>query len=403
MCHNPDRPDRRPMRSYTSASNPSAQVAPTRLAHALRASALPFAASRIGVLAAGLAAAVIIGYDPPPTDESVWRVAADPVRNLLARWDAYWYLDIATRGYRWNGNPLEQQNVVFFPFYPLLMRTVGPIIGGHPLLAGLLVSMAAFAIALAYLRRWIAEDFGDDTATGSVLLLSAFPFSIFFSAVYTESLFLLTVVAALYHANRRELVTAAIFGLFAGLVRPNGCLLAVPLAWMLFVTDPHKRSAILQRSAAAAAPLAGMLLYAAYLGLAVGSPFAWIAGQAAWPTIAPWGQEAGAASAAMTSARTRDLVIYGGNALSLLLAIAALLPVARLVGVAYALFIALAIVPPVARHGLQSLGRFTSVLFPIFVWLAIVLRGRTRVWVVVVFAIGQIVAAALFFSWRPLM
>lgn len=391
------------MRSYTSVSDPAAAVAPTPFARALRASALPFAASRIGVLAVGLIAAVTIGYDPPPTDESVWRVAADPVRNLLARWDAYWYLDIATRGYRWNGNPLEQQNVVFFPLYPLLMRTVGGTIGGHPLLAGLLISLAAFAIALAYLRRWIAEDFGEDTAAGAVLLLSAFPFSIFFSAVYTESLFLLTVVAAFYHARRRELLTAAIFGLFAGLVRPNGCLLAVPLAWMLFVTDRHHSTAILRGSAAAAAPIAGMLLYSAYLGLAVGSPFAWIEGQAAWPTIAPWGQAAGAASAAMASARTRDLVIYGGNALSLLLALAALLPVTRLVGVAYALFIALTIVPPVARHGLQSLGRFTAVLFPIFLWLAIVLRGRSRAWIVVAFAIGQIVAAALFFSWRPLM
>ena len=49
-------------------------------------------------------------------------VDADPVRNLLARWDTFLYLDIATRGYHWNGNPLQQQNVVFFPLFPLLMR-----------------------------------------------------------------------------------------------------------------------------------------------------------------------------------------------------------------------------------------------------------------------------------------
>ena len=61
----------------------------------------------------------------------MWRVAANPTRNLLARWDAFWYFDITTHGYRWNGNPLEQQNVVFFPLFPVLMlRAVGAAIGG---------------------------------------------------------------------------------------------------------------------------------------------------------------------------------------------------------------------------------------------------------------------------------
>ena len=132
------------------------------------------------------------------------------MRNLLARWDAFWYLDIASRGYHWNGNPLEQQNVVFFPLFPLLMRAVGAAIGGHPLLAGLLVSLAAFLLALSYFWRWTADRLGADAATGAVWLLSAFPSAIFFSAVYTESLYLLIVVAACYYAERRQFARSAI-------------------------------------------------------------------------------------------------------------------------------------------------------------------------------------------------
>ncbi len=59
-----------------------------------------------------------------------------------------------------------------------------------------------------------------------------YPFALFYSAAYTESLFLLTVVAACYHFERDELWQAGLWGLIAGLTRPNGCLLSVVLALM---------------------------------------------------------------------------------------------------------------------------------------------------------------------------
>src|SRR5437660_1171923 len=53
---------------------------------ALRAVALPFLVTRIGALLVGVAAAIFIGYTPEPGHPSAWRLDADPVRNLLARW-----------------------------------------------------------------------------------------------------------------------------------------------------------------------------------------------------------------------------------------------------------------------------------------------------------------------------
>jgi peptidoglycan/LPS O-acetylase OafA/YrhL len=51
------------------------------------------------------------------------------------------------------------------------------------------------------------------------------------------------------------------------------------------------------------------------------------------------------------------------------------------------------------------MGRFTSVLFPLFVWLAWMLRHepRRRRLVLIGCAAAQAIAAALFFSWRPLV
>jgi hypothetical protein len=364
------------------------------LGDALRAVALPFLVTRIGVLLVGLTAAVVIGYTPEPGTPSAWQVSAGPLGNLLARWDAFWYLDIATRGYHWNGNPLEQQNVVFFPLYPLLMRVLGAGIGGHPLLAGLCVSLVAFLLALAYFWRWTADRLGADTATGAAWLLSTFPLALFFSAVYTESLYLFIVVAACYHAERRHFARSAVFGFLSGLVRPNGFLLSIPIAWTAFVADRDRRGAI-ARGTAVVAPILGVLCFSAYLAWHVGDARAWLVNQAAWP------DNFGRHPPDVPS--TSIDIWWIPNALSLALIAAALVPVTKLLGAAYGLFVALSVAPGLLRHGLMSLGRFSSVMFPVFAWLAVRVQGRARTRLILAFAVGQAVLAALFFLWEPII
>ena len=56
--------------------------------------------------------------------------------------------------------------------------------------------------------------------------MAAYPFAVFFSAPYTEALFVLGAVAAFYHFRRAEWLQAAAWGLLVGLTRPNGCFLS---------------------------------------------------------------------------------------------------------------------------------------------------------------------------------
>src|SRR2546428_1144458 len=74
----------RPSGFYPSASRAEAVTASIDVVTALKAVLLPCAVSRGAVLLVGLIAAVVIGYDPPPNESALWRIAADPVRNLLA-------------------------------------------------------------------------------------------------------------------------------------------------------------------------------------------------------------------------------------------------------------------------------------------------------------------------------
>ena len=90
------------------------------------------------------------------------------------------------------------------------------------------------------------------------------------------------------------------------------------------------------------------------------------------------------------------------NAIGALFAIATIYPVARRIGLAYALFMAINILPAMANGGLLSAGRFSSVLFPAFIWLAAVIPVTHRAGWIASFAALQAYNAALFYTWRPL-
>lgn len=373
-------------------------------------------ATRVGVLAVGALAVVTIGFSPdkPPP----FRVYPDNVLlDLPARYDAGWYLGIATSGYRYREDGGRgQQNIVFFPAYPLLVRYLSMVTGRQPLWAGVVLSMAAFCWALVYLRRLARDDLGnDEQAATAVLLLASYPFAVFFSAMYTDALFLLAMVATLYHFRRDQLWRVVFWGMLAGLTRPNGAFLSVVLGLMVAapVWSAWRRGEAVawlrqaDRLAAAAAPGIGMLCYSSYILFLTGHPFQWAAQNAA-----AWGREYRPLYTVVTD-RASFVADHGLYAyvttqpidfsyfLAALLTVAAVWPVFRRFGLPYAVLLLVMVLPPLAMGGLLSIGRFSSVLFPIFLWLAAVIPARQRTAWVAVFALLQGFMAVLFFTWRP--
>jgi hypothetical protein len=377
---------------------------------AWRAALFAFAATRIPILIVGYLAVRIVGIRPPPVENAVWRVYESELWNLPARWDAYWYYSIATEGYRWSGNALQQQSVVFFPFYPWLMRLGGAIAGGQPLIAGVVISLTAFSLALLYLYRLARLDVPPDQARAVLLLLTFYPFSIFYGAPYTESVFLLETVAAFYYLRKGDPVKAGLAGLLAGLTRPNGCVLAAPLmclalglngAWREGLRLPRRwpQGLII----AAVMPIVGVLLYSLYLNAHFGHPFIWVKNQAAWGlTFLPQPPVEKDVGPHLTTPYASATVLVG-NIGALILAAWSLLPLLRRFGIAYALFVVAYIAPAFLTRAFTSAGRFTSVLFPIFLMLASEIAPARRGRWIAAFGIGQVVAAALFYTWRPLV
>ena len=362
--------------------------------------------SRLAVLVVGFLGITLIGYAPgtPP-----YRVYNNDFLDMPARWDTGWYMGIATNGYSFDPAASgTMQNIAFFPMYPMLMRYLGLFAARQVIWVGVAISITAFLWATLYIFRLARTRLGDDAAAAGVGFLAVYPFALFFSAAYTESLFLLATVASCFHFERDQLAKAATWGLVAGLTRPNGCLLSVVLALMaLRQWQTTSWQAMTARILSASAPGIGMLIFSAYIYFLTGTSFQWASQHGAWGRV-----YRGLDS--LISDRVRYIEINGlynyASTLSLdvlnssaaLFALASVWPVYRRLGMPYAAMILLNVLLPLTFGGVLSMGRVTAVMFPAFMWLGAAVPAAHRSGWLVGLAMLQAVCAIAFFTWRPL-
>jgi hypothetical protein len=367
----------------------------------------PFAATRAVVLLTGILAVVTIGI-VPGTER--FRVSDNMLENLLARWDAQWYLSIVQEGYQWNGDPWQEQNVVFFPAFPLAMRVFGMVLGRQWLLAGLLLALAAFLGALTYIYRLATQLMTVERARAAVWLVASYPFAVYYGAVYTESFYLLGAVGTFFHLSRAEWWRAAGWGFFLALCRPNGFFIALPAAMFVAQHVWRERRVSVSALMACVAPALGALTYSAYLFARFGDGFVWMKGQQAWGRVfvGIWPSLVALFGDRFTVIAEQGFTYYLSTnpydfiyTCTAIFVLASLWPCTRRFGLPYAVFVAINILPPLLMGGMMSIGRMTSVLFPAFLWLAVALPER-QLWVwIVASSVLQGLVAALFFTWRP--
>ena len=379
---------------------------------ALAAARPPFLFTRLPILIIGYVTVVLVGF--PVTAD--WLASSDPLWNLLARWDTGWYVEIATKGYVWTGRTDIEQNIVFFPAFPILMRAVAELLRSHAMVGGLAVSLTAFLGAMVYLYRLARLNMDGEAAAGALALTACYPYAVFYSAAYTESLFLVAVVGAFYHFRQAQWFRAGLWGLVVGLTRPNGFVLSVPLAcialaplmtwigprlrWWLTGSEDRPEGGIGRTTrglAAASMPGVGLLLFLAFNYWFTGDPTTWMRAVEAWGRTVPGaGPFAGALGVGVYN--TKDVF----NASASIFAAGMIPVVAWRFGAPYALFTLLLLAPPFLSGGLESMGRYSSVAFPMFLGLAAVLNRSSRLALTIAFALLQVLAATMFFTWRPM-
>jgi hypothetical protein len=349
----------------------SSAVARLLRGQAFRRGVLIFLAVRIGLSLWAVLALAVVRPDTTPADPERPHFGIPPVEGGLAglllgpwqRFDTIHYLHLAQHGYE-AGTP----HTVFPPLFPLLIRSVGGLLGARYLLGALIVSNLCAIGYLTVLFALAESEVGTGGARRAQVYAAIYPWAFFLLAGYVESLFLLLAGLSLWMARRRRRLAAGAFGALAALARPQGVILALPL---LFETLRGRKSRILPPQADLLWPLLPVMAYAGFQAgraLAGVEPiFTTYASHWHHVSALPWaGISTNLRNIAAGSAHPTDVLDLLAAGLAIGLAVVAWLRLDR----SYALYMTAVLLVSVSHlrvpHPMASVGRYTVQLFPAF-------------------------------------
>ena len=354
-----------------------------------------------------------------------WQGIAFPGNNWVdgwVRWDAFWYESIVDAHPRFV--PAYLSNANFFPFYSWvswlvalpLRALAGP---EHAFYYGaLIVSSASFLLGLAAVERLGTRLAGRDAATRAVWLIAVSPFSFFFTAVYADALYFCLCAWSLTLAYERRWPIACALAAMAMMTRIPGIAL-VPALGLEYLRQNEWKPSALKRGTVLWIILAiGPVAIGAYYQWRYGNPLEFLhARQVGWNRavgVAGYVRDfnyfferpifncSGVADCIKEFAPTRTLL--GLLYLVLLpLSIGLTLKSARTLGVGLTAWTLISIGLSLP-NGFDGVGRFTLVLFPVFISLAVLLRNRTAF---VAVCLASVPFLLLFFAqfarWRQVL
>jgi hypothetical protein len=145
--------------------------------------------------------------------------------DIMTQWDGFWYRFIAAHGY---GPPTPELAAAFFPVYPLLVRALKFVVR-DPQVASLLVSNGCLIAASFLFLRLLRLDYDERVCRRAITFLMFNPVSFFLSAAYSESTYLLLSIGAVLAARRQKWLVAALCGGCLTATRAPGLMIGAPL------------------------------------------------------------------------------------------------------------------------------------------------------------------------------
>ena len=294
------------------------------------------------------------------------------------QWDANWFTWIARVGYaplspvHTNGRVYDA--IVWPPLFPGLIAAISKPTGLDQGVVALTISSIVLFAAVAGLFRVVQVDHGEGVALATEALVLVYPSSMFLGAGYTEGLLLGLGAWSFWAAMTGRWPLAGILAAAAVMTKFYAVILVAALVWEYMDQRGWSwrrvRGDVAWLAVPWAAVLAGWLLY---VQLLVGDWTRVLTSQKYWDRhlAMPW---VSVLDAAGTLSRFRFIGVVDLGAL-VLLAILTAYSYGR-VRRSYNVFLALGVVACVTSSTLVSTGRYTTIMFPMFIAAALLLRSR---------------------------
>ena len=382
---------------------------------------MAFASSRLALVVTGYLALTLFPAHPVES----WQGLAFPGNNWIdgwVRWDSFWYESIVDAHPRFV--PAYLSNANFFPFYSWVSWIVALPLRmffdpEHAFYIGaLIVSSASFLLGLAAVDRLATRLAGADVSSRTIWLIALFPFSFFFTAVYADALYFCLCAWSLTFAYERRWPLACALAAMASMTRIPGVALFPALALEYTRQNDFRVSAFRRAPLLIGILAIGPIVIGGYYYWRYQDPLAFLhARQLGWNRaagVAGWVRDfgyffespifacTGVADCIREFAPTRALI--GASYLLLLpVSIGLTIKSARTLGAGLTAWTLISIAMSLP-NGFDGVGRFTAVLFPVFISLALLLRHRA---VFVAVCLASMPFLLLFFAqfarWRMVL
>jgi len=314
--------------------------------------------------------------------------------GVWERFDTLWYVHISQSGYD------RPDAVVFYPLYPLLIRTLAAILR-HPLAAALLISTASCFFLFWGFQKLFELDLPRETVQRAMVFYAAWPASFMLFAGYPDSMLTALAIWSVYAARRERWLRAGALGFLAGLTKAAGALVIVPI--LAIAWREHRLR--LWRAWPAAMCLLGPLAFALYLktaGLpspAEAYPKYWRT-QVAFPWDTLWASLKPFWSGRAEGTQAPDLLLAFNLLMLLFISAPTFVKKLRVESRLYAFVALIFFLLKKTDPLLQSVNRYLLSVFPAFAAWGLLIGNRfVLVTIIFVISILNFVLLLAFFEW----
>lgn len=329
--------------------------------------------------------------------------------RALGSYDAQWYLRIASEGYPKNPvntniqdkAAMDGPTYAFFPLYPATIAIINFFLSNIELTAFIMANLLMVA-NFTSLYFVITKLYSEKIALKTSFLLFLFPFSIFYRSYFTEGLFLLLLIWFSYLLIKKRWLGATIAFSLITITRPNGLFLAPIFASLLYKGVKNANLSWQKAVGYLALSAVPLSLWMVYNFLQTGSPLYWYTVQSAWYTFQNLSFPL--INNLKTILSFQDLPLHSFHSSKLdvltILGVFVLLIMSRkkLAPILWWISLVLWLFPLLLKDTM-SFSRYQIVSFPLFLYLATVLKGNYYLAAVALAIIGLFRISLYFINW----